>query len=226
MTVFLTGVLNFLQAYGYPALGITMFAAAFGVPLPAGPMLLAAGAFAAQGDFNVAILTGIATGASVGGDCTGYVVGRLWGSKLLDWLPRSRVGRRFIKPQTTHRSRLYFRRHGAWAVFLTRFLLVWLGSITNLVAGTELYPFRTFLLWDVIGEVLGAVIPLTLGFVVGASWETASNMLGTISLFVLGLLSVVVLAYSFLRHLKRAAAVGHQEQLQVGETQPARHKEE
>jgi membrane-associated protein len=203
MNVFLSGILNFMQAYGYAAFGASIFVAAMGVPLPAGPMLLAAGAFASEGEFNVAALLAIATGASVCGDCTGYLVGRLWGSRVLDWLPRSRLGRHIITPQATARSRHYFRRHGASAVFLTRWLLVWFAGATNLVAGTELYPFRSFLVWDVTGEVLGAVIPLALGFAFGASWEAASNLLTTVSLFALGLLSVFALAYYLVRYLLR-----------------------
>jgi membrane protein DedA with SNARE-associated domain len=35
----------------------------------------------------------------------------------------------------------------------------------NLLAGAESYPFRSFLLYDVTGETLGAVIPLSLGYI-------------------------------------------------------------
>lgn len=217
MNVFLTGVLNFLQFYGYPAFGITLFVAAMGVPLPAGPMLLAAGAFAAQGEFNVAALTGIATAASVCGDCTGYLVGRLWGSRVLDWLPRSRVGRRIITPEAAQRSRQLFRRHGVSAVFLTRWLLVWFGGATNLVAGTELYPFGRFFLWDFTGQVLGAILPLALGFAFSASWEAASVLLTTISLLVLGLLSVLLLAYYLVRHLRQGQQARKRTALQLAD---------
>ena len=203
MNSFLTDVLTFFQAYGYPAFGVSLFVAALGVPLPAGPMLLAAGAFAAQGDFNVATLLGVATGASVTGDCVGYIVGRLWGSRVLAWLPRSRIGRRIVTQEAAEESRRYFRQHGGSAVFLTRWLLIWFAGVVNIAAGAELYPFGYFLLWDVAGETLGALIPLALGFVFSASWEAASYLMATVSLLALGLLSALGLGYYVLRQLKR-----------------------
>jgi membrane-associated protein len=214
MNAILTNVLSFFQAYGYPAFGVSLFIAALGVPIPAGPMLLAAGAFAAQGDFNVVALVGIATGASVAGDCTGYLVGRLWGSRVLDWLPRSRIGRRLITPRATQESRRYFRRHGGSAVFLTRWLLIWFAGAVNLIAGAELYPFGSFLVWDAAGEALGVLIPLALGFAFSASWEAASELMATVSLLALGLFSVLVIAYYLVRQIRR----GRQSQQAVAQT--------
>src|SRR2546429_6173880 len=89
VSISLTNLLEFLQAYGYPILWLYAFIAAFGVPLPVTLLLLAAGAFSAQGDFNVALLVAIATSASIAGDCAGYLVGRLWGSRVLNLRPRS-----------------------------------------------------------------------------------------------------------------------------------------
>ncbi len=202
MSVFLTPLLNFLQTYGYPLLWLSTFVASIGVPLPISLMLLAAGAFSAQGDFNVVVLAASATSAAIAGDCAGYLVGRQWGSRVLDWLPRSRVGKRFITPEATERSRRYFRRRGGWAILLTRFLLTALGGVTNLVAGTELFPFRSVLLYDASGEALGAIIPLALGFLVGASWEAVGDILGAVSLSALSLAGIVVFIPSLLRSLK------------------------
>jgi len=224
MSISLTNLLEFLQVYGYPILWLYAFIAAFGVPLPVTLLLLAAGAFSAQGDFNVALLVAIATSASVAGDCAGYLVGRLWGSRVLDWLPRSRFGGRFIDQRAIERSRLYFQRRGGWAIFLTRFLLTALGSVTNLVAGTELFPFRSFLLCDFSGEALGAIIPLALGFAFSASWEAVGDILGAVSLFAFGLLCVVVLIHRLLLYLEREKGMRRQEKLQVSEAQPAAQK--
>jgi membrane-associated protein len=152
------------------------------------------------------LLAAVAISASVAGDCAGYAVGRLWGSQILDWLPRSRLGQRFITPQAIERSRRYFERHGGWAVFLTRTLLSALGSVTNLVAGAELFPVRAFLFCDGSGEALGAIILLALGFVVGASWEAIGDILGAVSLFALGLLCVVIVALYLLSELRRNRA--------------------
>jgi membrane-associated protein len=208
MSALLAPSLTFLQAYGYPVLWVIVCVAAFGVPVPVTLVLLAAGAFAEAGDFNVVLLGVLAISAAVAGDCAGYTVGRLWGSRVLRWLPHSRLGSRFITPQTVDRSRSYFHQHGAWAIVLTRTVLSALGSVTNLMAGAEVFPVRTFLFYDVLGESLGAVIPLGLGFAVGASWEAIGDIIGSVSLFALGLLCVVVVIYWLLMDLRRVKEQG------------------
>lgn len=203
MSVFLTSLLSIMQAYGYPALWVSIFIAAVGLPLPVSLVLLAAGAFAALGDFNIVLLMLISISASVAGDNLGYGIGRIWGSKVADWLEYSKLGRRFLKPHAVSRSRLYFKKRGGWAIFFSRFLVAALGGVVNLLAGTELYPYRYFLLFDIVGEALGALIPLLLGFAFGASWEAIGDILGTSSLLVLGLLLVMYLFIRLLRYARR-----------------------
>jgi membrane-associated protein len=203
MSVFLSSLLGVLQTYGYPALWVSIFIAAIGLPLPVSLVLLAAGAFAALGDFNVIALALISISASVAGDSLGYLIGRLWGSKVADWLEHSKLGGRFLKPDSVARSRLYFKKRGGWAIFFTRFLVAALGGIVNLLAGAELYPYPHFLFFDISGEALGALIPLALGFAFGASWDAVGDILGTSSLLVLGLLLVIYLFVRLLRYARR-----------------------
>lgn len=201
MSVFLPQLITWLQQYGYIALWLAIFVAAAGVPLPVSFVLLAAGAFSALGDFNIAALALVALSAAVCGDSAGYAIGRLWGSRLLDWLERS--PRRFIAPRHIARGRLYFARRGGWAVFLSRFLFSGLGGVINLLAGADLYPYRRFLLADAGGETLGAAIPLGLGYIFGASWEPVGDLLGDVSLFLLTALVVAILTISLVRTIRR-----------------------
>lgn len=206
MSVFFTPLLGFLQSYGYPILWVITFVAAAGAPLPMSLLLLAAGAFSAQGDFDIAALAIVTTSASVAGDCVGYGLGRSLGSRVLDWLPESPLGKRLIPARAVERSRAYFQRNGGWAIFLTRVFLSALGGVTNLVAGAEDYPLRGFLLYDTLGETISASTTLGLGFAVGASWEAVGNILGAVSLFVAGALAVAYLAQRLWRELRKASA--------------------
>lgn len=194
-------LISWLQDYGYPALWCTIFVASIGLPLPISFVLLGAGAFAALGDFNIVLLAAIAISASVCGDSVGYLLGRYFGSRVFSWLERERRIR-FISPETIKRSRLYFHKHGGWAIFLSRFLFSALGSPMNLLAGAELYAYRRFLAYDLIGEAFCALIPLSLGFAFGASWEEVGEVLGTISLFAFALLFTLYLAFALFRLLK------------------------
>jgi membrane-associated protein len=198
-------LISALQEYGYPVLWLIAFASAVGAPLPLSLILLAAGAFAAQGDFDLALLIVITVTASVCGDNTGYLIGRRGGSKLLKWLEKP--GKRKLVPANTiTRSRASFKRFGGWAIFLSRFLFSALGGVINLISGAELYPYHRFLFYDSSGQVLGAVIPLSLGYIFGASWEYVADILGAFSGFALSLLLVIVLVIYLVKLVQRSRA--------------------
>ena len=192
MSTFLPTLLTWLQQYGYPMLWVYICVAAIGVPLPVSLVLLAAGAFAALGDFNIILLALIAITASSCGDSVGYVVGRRIGTPIFDWLVLQRHIR-FITAQRLAKAHDYFEQRGAWAIFLSRFLFSGLGGIINLVAGAERYSYRRFLFFDSAGEIVGALIPLVLGYSFGASWEAVGDIMGTISSLAIALLGVIVL---------------------------------
>jgi membrane-associated protein len=194
LSTILPVLLSWLQEYGYPVLWLSVFVASVGIPLPIGLMLLAAGAFAALGDFDIALLTVMAVTASICGDSVGYLIGRRLGHKVLLWLAG-----RLLPAERIKRSQQYFKRRGAWAIFFSRFLFSAFGGIVNLLAGTEEYPYRRFLLYDATGEIVGALLPLSLGYVFGVSWEAIGDILGAVSLFALGILFTV---YLFVRLIK------------------------
>ena len=191
-------LLHWLHEYGYPMLWLTVFIGAVGFPLPISLVLLAVGAIAARGDFNIVLLIGITITASSCGDNLGYFIGRGWGSRALNWLVQPR--RLHVLPaRTITRSRLYFKRRGGWAIFFSRFLFSALGGVVNLLAGSERYPYRHFLLYDVTGETLGAAIPLLLGYALGACWEAGSDLLGASSRFAFILFLVILFVSRLLR---------------------------
>ena len=57
-------ILDYLVRYGYLAIPIWVFAEQMGVPIPAAPILLAAGAIAGTGRMNLFVLTGLTLGAA------------------------------------------------------------------------------------------------------------------------------------------------------------------
>jgi membrane-associated protein len=196
-------LLNWFLEYGYPVLWLSIFIGALGLPLPNTLMLLAAGAFAAFGDFNFGFLIVISMSAFVGGDSLSYWIGRLWGSRLLAWLEAEHRVRFLPGPRNIAHSRVYFHRLGGWAIFLSRFLVSVLGGAINLLAGAEVYPYRRFIVYDIFGEALGALIPLTLGYIFGTSWEEIGDLLGSFSLLILALLIVLYLSYRAMRIVRR-----------------------
>jgi membrane-associated protein len=197
--------INALQQYGYPALWLIVFVAAVGAPISGNLLLYAAGAFVAFGDFNIFILFPVAVSAAVLGDNLGYFIGRWIGTPLLSWLERQKRFQ-FISPAALARGRAYFRRKTAWAIFISRFLIVALGGPINLLAGIEQYPFRNFLLWDICGQILGAAIPLSLGYIFAESWEEVAGILGAFSGLFLAFLTALILSVILARKIRQRRA--------------------
>lgn len=193
--------------YGYPVLWLIVFVAAVGVPVSGSLLLFASGAFAAFGDFNVIVLFPVALSAAVMGDNLSYFIGRRVGISLLGWLERQKRFR-FITPESLERGRIYFRKRAAWSIFITRFFIVALGGPINIVAGLEQYPYPRFLLWDISGQFLGALIPLSLGFIFAQSWEEVASLFGAISSLFLVLLVALFLLVMLVRRIRQRREAG------------------
>ena len=109
----------------------------------------------------------------------------------------------------------HFKRRGAWAIVMSRFLFSALGGTINVISGADSYPYRRFVLYDVAGETLGAIIPLALGYAFGATWEDVGDLLTMGSLCVLTLLVTVVLIRRLFTLAQRLKASVHAAQQQL-----------
>ncbi len=194
--------LDALQQYGYPVLWLIVFIAATGIPISGSLLLFASGAFAALGDFNLLILFPVALSAAVMGDNVCYYIGRRVGGSLLSWLARQKRIR-FITPHTIERAQVSFRKRAGWTIFTTRFLLVAIGGPVNFVAGLEQYSYPRFLLWDISGQILGAVIPLGLGYIFAQSWEEVAGVFGAVSSLLLVLIIALFLTVMLVRNVRQ-----------------------
>ena len=162
-------LLPFLSSYGYTAVVVVVFVAAVGLPLPAGVVLLVAGALAGEGRLELPALAPLALAAAVLGDLVGYGVGNTGGYAVIE-RHGSRVG---LSAELMQSSRGHFARFGGAAVLLTRFLLTPLAAPINLLAGGAAYPLPRFLLCCALGEGAWVAGYLGLGRVLGVTWEEA-----------------------------------------------------
>ena len=195
-------IISALQQYGYPALWLIVFVAAVGVPVSGSLLLFAAGAFAGLGDLNIFILFPVALSAAVSGDNLGYFIGRRVGNAIIVWLERQKRIR-WITPQNMARGRAYFRRRTAWAIFITRFLIVVLGGPINILAGIERYRYRYFLFWDVFGQAISVILSVGLGYAFAASWEEVASLFGAFGSLALALMTAGILSVLLVRRIRR-----------------------
>lgn len=187
-------VLLGLAQYGLPALFGAILVAALGVPLPGTLLLLAAGAFVAQGGLDLWWVLGLATAAAVLGDQLGYGLGR-WGSARLV----ARLSRWGGGADRLGQAERLARRWGGWGVFLSRWLLTPLGPLLNLTSGLARYPWPAFLCFDVAGEAVWVTLYVTLGRLFSDQAQTLSAALGNLTWALIGLVGIAVLGWLLFR---------------------------
>lgn len=92
---------------------------------------------------------------------------------------------------------------GGPGIYITRWLLSPLGPWINLVSGTARYPWHRFLFWDILGEITGAAVYISLGRLFSDRVMALSAVLGDLTWAIAALLAAVILGYQLLAHLRR-----------------------
>jgi len=161
-------ILASLLVYRYSMLFGVIFISAIIVPIPANTVLLAIGSFVAQGYFDFAKVVMVSLVANVLGDTVGYFITYLFGHPVARKL-------RFREHTFFNRLKRYVKSHPISTVFLTRFVTS-LGSIVNFMAGLAPIPFSTFIVYDVIGNLINLLFFLYVGVLVGNYWERFSDI--------------------------------------------------
>lgn len=183
----LTQVIN----YGAPILGLIVFIGALGVPFPGTLIVIAVGAFCRQGFLSWPVTGLIAFICVVLGDSLSYSMG---------YYAREPILRRFSNSQQWAQAEKSFQKWGGVSVFLTRFLITGIAVPVNLLAGTGRFPFKRFLIYDVLGEAIWIFGYGGLGYLFGTQWEVVSDFISNFGGLMLGL---VVLVAGFLLATRR-----------------------
>ena len=144
-----------------------------------------------------AVLLAAVAGAVIG-DSIGYRVGRRYGERILRRLPD-----RLLDDRKIRRAQQLIRRWGGRAVFLGRFT----ASLRALVPGTagmSGIPYRTFLLWNVIGGTVWATIHVMIGYLAGSQYERIVHYANAIGIAVVIGVAVVL----FVRYRRSRTRLG------------------
>jgi membrane-associated protein len=194
-------ILAALAQYGFPVLFGVVTIASIGVPLPVTLLLIVTGSLVAQGVIPLWGAIALATAGSVLGDQIGYAVGRWGGAALI-----SRFTGMLGGPTRIAKAEAHARRWGGPGVFLSRWLVTPLGSLINFTSGLAEYPWMRFVLWDVLGEALGAALYIVLGRIFSDRVLELDAALGDFAWMILALLAAMVLGWIMWRYLARRPA--------------------
>jgi len=200
--------IEFLVRHGYAIVFVWILLDQAGVPLPAVPLLVAAGALAADGRLDAGLVIVVSVIASLLGDFLWYELGRRYGRRVLGFLCRIT-----LEPETCVRStENAFRRHGAFTIVFAKFV-PGLGTAARPLAGTTRMPAAVFLWLDALGALIWTAVFVAVGWLLGDRIEALADHLaatGTwllvafVGLVVLLVLARVVRRRLFLRRLRIA----------------------
>ena len=141
--------IHVLQMYGYFLLFAWVLIEQFGIPLPATPVLLAAGALSAEGQLSFSIAWAVGITASLLADTIWFHVGRRYGHHVLRILCKMS-----LEPTTcVRRTQDSFGRRRAATLMIAKFV-PGLATLAPPVAGENGMGFGAFLFFDGIGSAL------------------------------------------------------------------------
>lgn len=184
--------------YGAPALFGIVSIAAVGVPLPITLLLIVVGSMISQGAMSLWWAMGAASAGSILGDQAGYAIGRWGGSAAV-----AKLSGFLGKKDSIQAMEAKARAWGGPGIFITRWLLSPLGPWINLASGTACYPWHRFLFWDILGEVTGAVLYISLGRFFSDRVMALDGVLGDMTWAVGAAILAIVFGYQLVTRLRR-----------------------
>ena len=196
-------VLAALLVYGLPVLFGVILVCSVGVPFPISLMLVAAGSFVEQGEMKLWQVIAVASLAAVLGDQIGYGLSRWGGRRLVDRLTR-KIG---VEDKIKQAEALTKRWSGT-GIFFSRWLITALGPWVNVASGMAAYPWRRFLLWDVLGEVLWVILYVSVGYAFSNRVQAISEILGNLTWVVVGLVVTAILGWQLMRYVRPKEQTG------------------
>jgi membrane protein DedA with SNARE-associated domain len=169
-----------------------------GIPLPAVPVLVVAGALAAQGEFSYAALLMTATAAALLGDIPWFYAGRRYGHRVLRTLCRIAIEPDSCVKQTES----IFERWGAPALLVAKYIPGF-ATVAPPLAGAMRLGFLSFLLFSTAGALLWVALPVALGAVFHAEIEWALKRFADLGSGALLLIGGVILVYAGIKAAER-----------------------
>lgn len=191
-----------LAQYGLWLLFAVVLAEQLGLPIPAVPLVMLAGARVADDPLYGVLALAVAVAASALGDAAWYVAGRLHGHRVLRLLCRIS-----LSPDTCVRqSESTFTRYGIATLVIAKFV-PGLSTLAPPLAGALGMKPSAFMLFNTAGAVLWAGAALLLGLLFAAQIDAVLDALAEMGIYAAALVAVLLALYIGWRWLDRRRAL-------------------
>lgn len=181
---------HILLLYGYLLLFAWVLVEQFGIPLPATPVLLAAGALSAEHSLSFSLAFGAGIVATLMADSTWFLVGKRYGHHVLRLLCKLS-----LEPTVcVRRTQDSIGRRRAVTLMIAKFV-PGLGLLAPPVAGQNGMAYGSFLVFDGIGATLWVGGLLTAGRFFGDLLKRDPSLLNWVGRFSGALLALGILGF-------------------------------
>jgi membrane-associated protein len=168
--------------------------------LPGDSLLFVAGAAAVIADVNVHLFVAILIAAAVLGDSVNYMIGRRVGLKLF-----ANKDSKIFRQEYLTKTQAFYDKYGPFSIVMGRFVPI-VRTFVPFLAGVARMPYRTFLMYNVIGAVLWIALLTYAGYLFGNLPWVKENL----SLIVIGIVivSVLPMVIKYLQERRAAQRAG------------------
>jgi membrane protein DedA with SNARE-associated domain/rhodanese-related sulfurtransferase len=174
---------------------VNVFIEQIGIPVPAIPTLVVAGAFAAAGKLSILAVFLVAVTASAIADVAWYIAGRIYGNRVMRMLCRISLTPDSCVSQTQER----FERWGLNALLVAKFV-PGISLLAPPLAGATRIGWLPFLVFNTIGGALWVVAGMGGGMLLGTQIERLLAYLeryGSIAVFLIVAIVVGYVAFKW-----------------------------
>jgi membrane protein DedA with SNARE-associated domain len=186
--------------HGYLVVFLWVLAAQVGLPLPAIPVLLAAGALAGTGQLDLVTAAVLSLLASLAGDSLWFLLGRRRGTRVLALLCRLS-----LEPDAcVRRTQSSFARNQVLTLVFAKFV-PGLSTMAPPLAGMFGVSWPRFLLLDAFGAMVWTLAFLLPGYALGHRLEEIAEGAALTGTWLFGLLAASIVVFVLVKVVRRQA---------------------
>lgn len=195
-----TWIQGFIADVGYGGLFLMIVLESTMVPIPSLLVMPFAGWMAHKGVFSLPAILAINGAGALTGSLLSYWLGAAGGKPLL-----LRYGKYvLLKPEDLEKTEQFFAKHGAWTVFIARFVPV-ARHLISIPAGVARMKLPMFILQTFLGAMMWGGGLMVMGYVLADNWRNIATKAKRVDL-VIALTLVAIAMFIVVRWFRKRRA--------------------
>lgn len=183
-------IITLMEQYGYPGIFLLIAVENIFPPIPSEIILPFGGFLTTYTKLTVPGVIFFATLGSLAGALVLYGVGRILNEERLRKLVSGPVGRILcLKAEDVEKAERWFLTKGKKTVFFCRCIPI-VRSLISIPAGMSQMPMGIFLIYTIVGTIIWNTLLVSLGALLGVSWEKLAWLVGEYSNIMLIVLTI------------------------------------